>query len=461
MTFEFKEFESLKKTFNDDWDVIRRNEQINKADIEVEFKLIDATINDIEQKIKNLKKSSPEYIENMEKMYATVLLVINHLEVHQPKLNKNVLKCLNNTLGITEQKKPQPQELLNWQRKLNQLFNCSFIENNPLKGFKDQHTYSHIDKNRLIEFYKLNYVMQEKLFAKIELSLDKTCEYSSSFQSIESPKEFKTTYTSFEDFEKAINTSINTIIAKKNKLHWYELDRKEQVGLIKDIINILKSLPVTNKGSKSKSSMFESDQIVTLLGLSYIIRGGINIEYKKDILSKESTKTFRFLNLGGSELHHELTMCLGIEENFEEIDYCVSRAKNFLNYLLITPGKDGASDSIKLDRKLFEHINISFPEPKSEKSGEHDNKSVSNPKSDPISFIKSIMNLANHMTTHIRSIALDNAVNVKQTKQIESDKVKENNNVMDVPEPKSNPVQTTYHTPSNSEEEPETATLRV
>ncbi|MDP3268905.1 MAG: hypothetical protein Q8M40_07635 [Legionella sp.] len=464
MTFEFKEFESLKKTFIDSWDVISRNELINKANIEVEFKFIHATINHVEQKIKHLAKDSPEYIENMEIMYGAVQLVKKHFDLQKEakvRVNENIFKCLNDTLGITQEKKPAPQELLNWQRKLNQFLNCSFVENKPFKGFKDQHTYSHIDKNKLIIFFNLNYVMQEELFKKMELSKDETFEYLSSFQSKEAPKGFTKNFQSFEDLEKTLNDLIAEIIGSKNKLYWFELDRKEELGLIINFINILKNPPKINKGTESKTSMFESDKIVILLGILYLIRAKINVQYSKDVLNKESTKTFGVI--GGSELHRRINFLLGSEE-FEEIDYYISRAKSFLDYLLINPGKNGANDTIKLDNNLFSHIVKSFTELKPVKSIEPEPvdsgelKPVKVDYDKLITFIYTIMSLCNKITTKTRDTALKNSILIKkQITETESAKFTEGNNTNseDASEIKNNHLpKTIYHTPANSDDEP-------
>ena len=445
MTFEFKEFESLKATFIYNRDVINNNKYINKADTEEEFKFIDATINEIEKKIQNLKKESPGYIEQMEIMYGAVQLIIKHFELQKAKVNvnENIIKCLNDTLGITQQKKPSQQELLNWQRKLNQFLNCSLIEKNPFKGFENQHIYSHIEKNKLIGFYKLNYEMQEKLFEKIELSLDKTCEYSSSFES--KPSDFTNSFQSFSNLESAVNGMIKTIIANKNKSFWHELDRKEQIGLIIDVINILKK-PPSIIGRNRPINISENDKMDILLGFLYLIRAKINIEYKKDFFSTETTKTLSLI--GGSEVHSQINILLGLEANLEKKDYYISRAKNFLNYLLINPGIDGANDTIKLDNKLFKHIVESFTESKSE------NVSYNS----LLLFIKTLMNLCNKITTQIHGNALANSVlSEKQRTEAESAKRTKSNNTNsgDASEIKNNPSpNTVYHTPSNSDDEP-------
>lgn len=349
MTFALKDFEHLKKHFNDCVAfVLKRDGKEKISDLPSrrrdELQFLTSVIAELEtHKITT---------ESVNTLYGA-MLVTNQDIVNRMKSGEStskVLDRLNLGMGITDSVKPSNDQYATFYKSLNRFLNLIYVENDSRQGFKKEHALQTVPAPKLVDFAKIGFQLEEAAQNHISttLAVDGKSNTDGSWYKPAKlvPESIVAPFTSFAALKEALHQLEISETADKNTADISLLDQNRAIQL-----QFLKSLAISLSGPKA-SGIKENEKVAILAGAMYIVRGQIAQEYGEEPLSHADIVATLFRN--GSVVHTELTKVLNAKTTcVEDTEVLINAANQYIRHMTVE--KVDAKEAIR-DKHLFSDI---------------------------------------------------------------------------------------------------------
>lgn len=369
MTFALKDFDELKRQFNDDVvTVILLREQREKSLKEL------PKIEDLPPKRRDellfltaiLKELDSHKSSNrVAAFYGAMLLIQKDIELHlnseginlvtrlETKENSLLYTSLNELMGISDKNKPTDLQVAEFYKESNHFLARIFTEHDSRKGLNKQHALQVIPFERLAALVKTGYKQEERANKVVtaKLGADGKSHAPAWPRGLkEIPESLISAIGTWDQLKNSLNTLIRQERAAKNKAAITSLstERVTQLQFLNMVVNAL--------SSESSRAIPEAQKVAILAGCMHIVRAQINIEYNKAPLSRDDIP--KGLISGGSVVHDELTNILKAkEESVENIEALVAAANHYIQYMSIEKIKDKGAEKVNIREKhMFSDI---------------------------------------------------------------------------------------------------------
>jgi hypothetical protein len=349
MTFALKDFEHLKKHFNDCVAfVLKRDGKEKISDLPSrrrdELQFLTSVIAELEtHKITT---------ESVNTLYGAMLVtnqdIINRMKSGES--TSKVLDRLNIAMDIKDSSKPSNDQYATFYKSLNRFLNLIYVENDSRKGFKKEHALQTVPAPKLVDFAKIGFQLEEAAQNQISttLTVDGKSNTDGSWYKAAKlvPESIVAPFTSFAALKEALHQLIIAETADKNTADLTTLDPSRAIQL-----QFLESLANSLSGPKA-SGIKETEKTAILAGAMYIVRGQIAQEYGYAPLSH--TDIVATLLRNGSVVHTELTKVLNAKTTcVEDTEVLINAANQYIRHMTVE--KVDAKEAIRA-KHLFTDI---------------------------------------------------------------------------------------------------------
>ncbi|WP_298628330.1 hypothetical protein [uncultured Legionella sp.] len=375
MTFALKDFEYLKKHFNDCVEfVLKRDHKEKIADLPSrrrdELQFLTTVIAELDKQIavlnidKQLERvkieSRADKRAELLKPYVNILygaMLITNQDIvkrmHSGESTSKVLDRLNIAMGL-DKGKPSDTQFDTFFKSINNFLNLIYADNDSRKGFKKEHILQTVPALKLVQFAKIGFELEEATQKTIHVALPfdgKSQTDGSWYKPAQSVSALIVApFTSFAALKKSLHQLIIAETADKNSAAISELDTKRAAQL-QFLDNLAQSL------SESKADAIqETEKMAILAGAMHIVRGQIAIEYKYEPLTHTDFSPTMMSN--GSIVHTELTKILNAKTtSVQDIEALIFAANQYIHHLTIekTVTKSASVEAIRT-KHLFSEI---------------------------------------------------------------------------------------------------------
>ncbi|KGP62349.1 type IV secretion protein Dot [Legionella norrlandica] len=338
MTFVLREFEDLKKHFNDTVDIILQREDKKKIEElpsprKEEIQFLQSVLTKLEDRLSQHQPQPKSLKPYATVFYGAMLLICrdieNKLGYMERKENSLLYTRLMDGMGITDSNLPLPNQYIIFYKELNKLLSFIYVDNDSRKGLKQEHFLQKLSLKELSDFVKLSFLQEERAEknALAKLTADgKSKIDANTFQVVKTiDASILEPFKSWPEMKEALHKLILEEFSDKNVANFSKLEKKNQdraaqLQFLHTLAEQLDNIPEQNLASLEK--------IAILAGAMYIVRGQIAIEYSKAPLSNNE--------LSGSIIHTGLTKILHANaESYEDIEVFITAANRFIRHMTI------------------------------------------------------------------------------------------------------------------------------
>jgi hypothetical protein len=339
MTFALRDFDAIKKHFNDTITVILDRDNLKSIGElppkrKEEFLFLKAVLKELEALIqKNPRGSKQLYIE----IFYGAMLVINkdiennlgHLETHSTLSDR-----LIDGMGITKTSAPDKHQVFSYYQALNNFLKIIYKDEDSRNGLKPTHALDSVSLDKLVTFVNTSYKLEETTYSAIVGSLvseGKGDVHSNGFTAIkEIPATAISQFTTFVDLKEALDVLILKELSAKDVAKVTAIKNPDRAAQILSLQIIADTLTVTRL-----TSIKAPERLAILAGMMLLVR--------EQIASSPTYKKAPFSNddIPGSVIHTGLTRLLKAKEiSPENAEALITAAQNFITYMTIQHRED-------------------------------------------------------------------------------------------------------------------------
>lgn len=329
MTFALKDFEHLKKHFNDCVAFVLKREikesiaglQSRRRD---ELQFLTTVIAELET-----KKITQESVN----ILYGAMCVTNTDIVRRMKTGESTSKVfdrLNIAMGIVGENKPSNEQYVTFYKSLNKFLNLIYIGSDSRKGFKKEHPFQTVPAIKLVEFAKIGFESEEATHNAISASMPTDGKSTVSDGSwykpvVLIPESIVAPFGSFAALKESLHLLVIAETADKNTADISSLDPNRAIQL-----QFLDTL-ANNLSAKKAAGIPEPEKRAILAGAMYLVRGQIAVEYGYAPLNDVDLVPTLISN--GSVVHTELTRILNAKNTCaEDKEALIHAANQYIRY---------------------------------------------------------------------------------------------------------------------------------
>ncbi|MCL9685805.1 type IV secretion protein Dot [Legionella maioricensis] len=339
MTFALKDFDALKKHFNDTVTVLLKREgkdpekghsikDLTKRKEETLF--LNAVLTELEARI---EENKPRNL----KPYAEIFYGAQALIQHDIQDNRGYLESdgllfnrLNDGMGITESDSPDTYQQARHYHVLNNFLNLIYKEGDSRNGLLVPNALDAVPLDKLTSLITKSHKLEEATQKKITEGYQtggKTEGHANGFTiTHDIPASAIASFTTFDALKKALDDLILEELADKNVAKIALLVNPVRVAQLQSLLAMANTL--------SASKIKASEKMGILGGMMLLVREQIGLEYGKTPFSNDDIPK-NILN-NGSVIHTGLTKILKAKEmSREDANALITSAKNFMTYMTI------------------------------------------------------------------------------------------------------------------------------
>ncbi len=359
MTFALKDFEALKKHFNDTVKVLLLREKKDPETHEIkdlekrreETLFLKAVLTELEARItSNTPRNLKPYAEIF---YGAQALILQDIEDHRGYTEKPGLlhDRIIEGLGM-ESSHPDIYQEAKHFGAFNSFMKLMYIEGDSRNGLQTPNAMDSVPFDKLTSLITKGHQLEEAAQKKITrafLSGGKTEAHANGFNVTQDiPASAIAQFTTFEALNKSLDDLRLKEIAHKNKVNTGVIDNKDRAIQFQSLLNMAHTL--------EHSRIKPNEKLGILAGTMLLVREQIGYEYGKTPFSKDDiTET---LLSYGSVIHTGLTEILKAKEMArEDAEALMSSARNFMIHMCIehSDNKGEIKESIRT-KHIFSNI---------------------------------------------------------------------------------------------------------
>lgn len=356
MTFVLKDFEELKKHFNDTIRIILEREGKEKIEDlsnprKYELQFLSAVITELEARQNYTKQRTGRIYPTI--LYGAMLLITQDIEQNLNTLGKKdnslLFARLTDGMGITDKNKPEPKQLAEIYKTLNNFLRLVYVDKDSRMGWDKQQALNVVPLKSLAHLIETSFLLEEAANKLTTSKLTVQGKTNADLVRFKVPKEAPSAVISqfgkWEDLKQSLHDLILKELANKNVAKISSLS-KERSAQLSFLTALEKSL------SEAKGHILPASERTTILaGAMHIVRAQIALEYKKPGLTTS--------DIPHSIIHTGLTEILKAKiESLDDIELLVTATNLYIQHMTIEhaePVKGSEIDSIRVSH-LFSDI---------------------------------------------------------------------------------------------------------
>ena len=364
MTFALRDFDIVKKKFNEAITTMLRREKVDLIDElsqrrKEEYQFLVAVFNELETRIKDSKTSNLKPF--IEIFYGAMLVIQQDVRdnvVWPEKPEKSLLfQDLDQIMGIDPDNIPSIHQYAAWHAALNNFLPLIYKNQDSRQGLASPNALDAVSIDRLTIFIKTSCTLEEAAANKITkafVSDGKATQVNLYKVTKDTPASALAGFTTWKKLKEDLNSLTLDERADKNVPNVKSITNTKRATQIRSLQAVAEALPEPGSTDK-KVQITEPERIAILAGMMLLVREQIGAEYSKNPLSTSSTAS---LTQSGSVTHTGLSKILKIEAlSREDAQALITAARNFITYMSIEHSeiKGGVKDAIRT-KNIFSGI---------------------------------------------------------------------------------------------------------
>lgn len=331
MMFTIKDFEKLKKHFDETVEIIKQRDSKDSIDSledprRYELEFLDSIIGVLENRIELEKPKSTKI--HAATLYGAMFVIAQDIEdnlnVFEKKQNSLLYTRLMDGMGINESNNLSIPQLAECYKLLNKLLNLVFVNKDSRKGI-DEDNELDIRLKMLVPLmhkaYEKERVTQNQVLAQIKYETKSKSNLVAYKPIKEVPSSAIKFVKNWETLKEEHNDLVIRELANKNVSSILKLSDKRRIQM-----QFLETLKTTL--SSEQCNLKAEMKIAIFAGAMYLVRGQIAMEYNYNAIDKADIKN--------SLIHTSLTQILNANETAcEDIEACIEAASHFIQSMAI------------------------------------------------------------------------------------------------------------------------------